>query len=48
MIAEIPLWRDIWFRAKRERRHITATVLMANDQVSVVKFGPRGGWRVVS
>jgi hypothetical protein len=42
--ATLPLWRDVWFQAKRERRAIVAQVLMADDSIRVVKFGPRGGW----
>ena len=40
----LPLWRDVWFQAKREKRRIVATVLMADDTVRTVHFGPRGGW----
>lgn len=42
--ADVPTWREIWFRAKRERRVIVADVLMADDSVRAVRFGPRGGW----
>lgn len=42
--ASVPLWREVWFQAKRERREIVAQVLMADDSVRVVRFGPRGGW----
>lgn len=41
------LWRDVWFQAKRERREIIATVMMADDSIRTVKFGPRGGWKFV-
>jgi hypothetical protein len=43
-MSAVPLWRDMWFRAKRERRVIVAEVMMANDEIRRVKFGPRGGW----
>jgi hypothetical protein len=42
-----PLWRDVWFRAKREKRTIVETVMMADDSIRLVKFGPRGGWSFV-
>lgn len=40
----IPTFSEIRFRAKRERREIVAFVMMANDEIKRVKFGPRGGW----
>ena len=45
--AILPLWREVWFRAKRERRTIEAVVMMADDTIQRVRFGPRGGWRVI-
>ena len=45
--ASIPLWRDVWFQAKREKRQIVATVMMYDDSIRTVKFGPRGGWKFV-
>lgn len=42
-----PLWRDIWFQAKREKRRIVATVMMYDDSIRTVEFGPRGGWRFI-
>lgn len=44
MNAAVPTFREVWFRAKRERREIVADVLMADDSVRAVRFGPRGGW----
>ena len=44
MSAALPLWREVWFQAKREKRVIVATVLMHDDSVKTVRFGPRGGW----
>jgi hypothetical protein len=41
----VPLWRDVWFQAKRERRAIVAVVMMADDTIRAVQFGPRGGWK---
>lgn len=41
----LPLWRDVWFQAKRQKTRIVATVLMGNDDVRTVEFGPRGGWK---
>lgn len=45
MSAVIPLWREVWFRARREKQYIVETVLMADDTVRKVQFGPRGGWK---
>jgi len=44
MIAATPLFKEVWFRAKRERREIVCLVMMADDSVRRVRFGPRGGW----
>jgi len=43
MIAA-PLFRDTRLRAKREKRVIVSLVLMADDSLRTVRFGPRGGW----
>lgn len=45
MTSAIPLFRDVYFKARKERREIVAIVLMANDERRKVRFGPRGGWR---
>ena len=42
--AIVPVWRDVWFQAKREKRVIVADVMMFDDSIRKVKFGPRGGW----
>ena len=46
MIAA-PTFRETLLRAKRERVSILAVVLMADDSIRTVEFGPRGGWRFV-
>ena len=40
----IPVWRDVWFQAKREKREIICVVMMSDDSIRKVRFGPRGGW----
>lgn len=45
MSALVPTFREIRFQAMREKRAITATVLMSDDSVATVRFGPRGGHR---
>jgi hypothetical protein len=47
MIAAIPTFREVWFRARRERRVIVAKCLLADDRVAVVRVGPRGGFRIL-
>lgn len=42
-----PLFLDVRFRAMREKRRIVCEVMMADDSLRVVSFGPRGGWRFV-
>ena len=44
MIAA-PTFRETLLRAKREARTIECVVLMADDSVRMVIFGPRGGWK---
>ena len=46
-VPTVPLWREVWFKAKRENRFIVETVMMADDSIVRVKFGPRGGWTIV-
>lgn len=43
----IPLFKDIWFRARRNRTVIIAEVLMADDSIATIRFGPRGGWWII-
>lgn len=40
-----PTFSEIRAQARRERRSITAIVMMADDSLRLVCFGPRGGWR---
>ena len=40
----LPLFSEIRRRAMRERRTIVAEVMMADDSIRKVRFGPRGGW----
>lgn len=47
MSAAIPTWREVWFKAKRGKRRIVAEVMLANDTVCLVQFGPRGGWVIL-
>lgn len=44
MIAAIPTFRETLMRARRERIEIVCRVLMGDDRILVVRFGPRGGW----
>ena len=34
-------------RQMRERRTIEALVMLANDDIALVRFGPRGGHKVL-
>lgn len=45
MIAAIPTFHEVSARAMRERKAIVAVVLMGNDAVKRIAFGPRGGWK---
>jgi hypothetical protein len=47
MSALVPTFREVFYKAKREKRAIVALVMMADDSLRKVRFGPRGGWRFV-
>lgn len=40
-----PLFLEMLHKARREKRVIVAEVMMADDSIRRVRFGPRGGWR---
>ena len=42
-----PTFSEVRFRAMREQISVVAIVLMANDRLRRVSFGPRGGWRFI-
>jgi len=42
-----PLFPLVRRKAMRERRTIECRVMMATDEIKLVRFGPRGGWRFV-
>jgi len=44
-MSAAPTFAEVRFRAMRERLAIVALVLMADDSIRRVAFGPRGGWR---
>ena len=43
----LPLFSEIRRKAMREKREIVAEVMMADDSVCLIRFGPRGGWRKI-
>jgi len=43
----LPLFAETRRKAIREKRAIVAGVMMADDSIRRVRFGPRGGWRFV-
>lgn len=43
----LPLFSEVRRKAMRERTSITISVMMADDSIRVVRFGPRGGWSFV-
>lgn len=46
-ISRLPTFGEVRRRAMREKRVIMRVVLMADDTPSLVRFGPRGGWRAM-
>jgi hypothetical protein len=43
----LPLFGETRRRAMREKRLIVAEVMMADDSICTVRFGPRGGWKII-
>jgi len=43
-MSAVPTFREVYLRAKREKSEIVAIVMMADDSIRKIKFGPRGGW----
>jgi len=43
----LPLFGETRRKAMREKRTFSAWVMMADDTVCFVVFGPRGGWKKV-
>ena len=43
----LPLFAETRRKAIREKRSIVADVMMADDSIRRVRFGPRGGWKVI-
>lgn len=44
MSADIPLFVEVRRLAIKERREITCVVMMHDDSLRLIRFGPRGGW----
>lgn len=44
-MSALPTFREMLLTARREKRAIKCRVLMADDSVRAVNFGPRGGWK---
>lgn len=42
-----PTFKEIWHMARKEKRAIVATVMMADDSLITVRIGPRGAWKKV-
>jgi len=42
-----PLFCEMRRKAMRKRISITCQVMMADDSIRTVRFGPRGGWSFV-
>ena len=43
-MSAIPTFSEMRNKARREKATITCRVMMADDRIILVKFGPRGGW----
>ena len=47
-IASLPTLKEVRFQAKREKRHIVARVLLADDTIATIQAGPRGGLKILA
>jgi hypothetical protein len=46
-MSAFPSFSEIRFKAKRQRVTIEAVVMLANDDLALVRFGPRGGHKII-
>jgi len=47
-MSAYPTFGEMRSKAKRLRTTIVCQVMMANDQIETVQFGPRGGWKFIT
>lgn len=46
-MKEFPTFPEIRFQAMREKRFIECQVMLFNDEIATVRFGPRGGHKII-
>jgi len=47
-MSAIPTFPEMRWKARRQKTTIEAVVMLANDALAIVRFGPRGGFRILS
>lgn len=47
-MSALPTFGEMRNKARREKAKIKCRVMMADDSIKVVAFGPRGGWRIIN
>jgi hypothetical protein len=47
-MSAYPTFGEMRNKAKRLRETIVCQVMMADDKIKTVQFGPRGGWKFLS
>jgi hypothetical protein len=47
-MSAYPTFGEMRSKAKRLGAVIVCQVMMANDDIKTIQFGPRGGWKVLS
>ena len=46
-MSAVLTFKEVRCAAMRERRTIETLVMLANDDIALVRFGPRGGHKVL-
>jgi hypothetical protein len=46
-MSAIPTFSEIRWKARREKATIEAVVMLASDALALVRFGPRGGFKIL-
>jgi hypothetical protein len=46
-MSAVPTFSEIRHKARRDKVTIEAVVMLANDDLAIVRFGPRGGFKIL-
>jgi len=46
-MSAVPTFSEMRHKARREKATIETVVMLANDALALVRFGPRGGFKIL-